>query len=183
MSTNDLTSASRDHVHPAPAAMEGIHILGLGNLGKYVAYALMRRCQQSASSQMAAAGSAATSRAIAFPAPTLLFHRPGLLADWEAAGRCVRCTTADTGVGSPGAGDEKAEGFHVELFEGATGVKQELGGRSDSIIKHLIVATKAHATAAALAPLRARLDRNSHILFLQNGMGKLQIPVSALNFA
>ncbi len=155
--------------------MEGIHILGLGNLGKYVAYALMQRCQQAAARQMAATGSAAMSRPIIFPAPTLLFHRSGLLADWEASGRSIRCATPNTRVGSSGAGETRSEGFHVELLAGATSANPELEGRSEGI-KYLVVATKAHATAAALAPLRGRLNRGSHILFLQNGMGKFQSP-------
>ncbi|KAK3905996.1 ketopantoate reductase PanE/ApbA C terminal-domain-containing protein [Staphylotrichum tortipilum] len=157
--------------------MEAIHILGLGNLGKYVAYALMRRCQQTASI-LAATGPAPTSRAITFPAPTLLFHRPGLLADWEAAGRSIRCTSPTIGAGSPGAGESRAEGFHVEMLDGADDVTRQ---RSDGI-KYLIVTTKAHATAAALAPLRVRLNSNSHILFLQNGMG-VSDEVSAKVFA
>jgi 2-dehydropantoate 2-reductase len=125
--------------HPARAGtMASIHILGLGNMGKYVAYALMRQQQQ-------------TPRAGVRP-PTLLFHRPALLADWKKADRSIRCTAATSQglVEGPRAG-----GFSIDLL----GPTATTGAQP--AISYLIVATKAHATAAALAPLRHRLDEAS----------------------
>ncbi len=124
--------------------MASIHILGLGNMGKYVAYAIMRQRQQAAAARI--------------PPATLLFHRPGLLADWTRAGLSIRYTamTSQGPVEGP-----RVEGLSIDLLDSAVTTR----------IRYLIVATKAHATAAALAPLRYRLDGESHILFLQNGMG------------
>ncbi len=124
--------------------MASIHILGLGNMGKYVAYAIMRQRQQAAFAST--------------PPTTLLFHRPGLLAEWQSAGLSIRYTamTSQGPVEGP-----PVQGFSVDLLDSTVATK----------IRYLIVATKAHATAAALVPLRHRLDARSHILFLQNGMG------------
>jgi len=140
--------------------MESIHILGLGNMGKYLAYGL-RRCQQASTS---------------FLPPTLLFHRPGLLDDWEGANRSIRYTDK-TRPGSPATEGPRAEGFRVELVEpiatqGQIENHSEVVVGSITPIKYLVVATKAYAVATALAPLKHRLDRNSHILFLHNGMGE-----------
>lgn len=147
-------------------SMESIHILGLGNMGKYLAYGLMRRYQQ-----QALTGSRP------FPPPTLLFHRRGLLDDWERANRSIRYTDK-TRPGSSEAEGPRAEGFRVELVDplATQGLRIEnhpevvVGNKTP--IKYLIVATKAYAVAAALSPLKHRLDRNSHILLLHNGMGK-----------
>ena len=54
-------------------ANQGIHILGLGNLGKLVAHSL------------------AASRAV--PSVTLLLHRPQLNAQWIEAGRSIDVVT------------------------------------------------------------------------------------------
>ncbi len=129
--------------------MESIHILGLGNMGKYVAYAIMRQRQR----QQAAFAH--------LPPPTLLFHRPRLLAEWKSAGLSIQYS-AMTNRG-PVEGP-RAEGFSVDLLDSSVTTR----------IRYLIVATKAHATAAALTPLRHRLDGGSHVLFLQNGMGMVE---------
>ncbi|KAK4040611.1 ketopantoate reductase PanE/ApbA C terminal-domain-containing protein [Parachaetomium inaequale] len=142
---------------------KGIHILGLGNLGKYVAYGL-RRSQQT----IAASGHL-------LPV-TLIFHRDGLLADWKSADRSIwyTCNTSQT---SPAAKKSRATGFRVELLANAAAGNREAEGQPDvtvgsnAPIRHLIVATKTYATAAALAPIKHRLSKDSDILFLQNGMG------------
>ncbi|KAK4158239.1 ketopantoate reductase PanE/ApbA C terminal-domain-containing protein [Chaetomidium leptoderma] len=138
---------------------KGIHVLGLGNLGKYVAYALMRRRAH-------------------FPPVTLMFHRTSLLADWKNADRSIRCTDK-THQGNLATEETRVEGFRVELLDDAAAAgNKELGAHqpdvtigSKSPIKHLIVATKTYATTAALTPIKDRLSKDSNVLFLQNGMG------------
>jgi 2-dehydropantoate 2-reductase len=144
---------------------KGIHILGLGNLGKYVAYGLRR-------SQQTVAASGAVSPV------TLIFHREGLLADWKSADRSIwyTCNTSQSG---PAAEQSHATGFRVELLGNVntaagnreTEIQPDVTVGGNAPISHLIVATKTYATAAALAPIKHRLSKDSNILFLQNGMG------------
>lgn len=125
------------------AASKGIHILGIGNLGKYVAYALKKQCVQQP--------------------VTLLFHREGLLAEWEKAGRAIQCTSGNV--------PDSRGGFEAELLPPPAN-PEATGSASGGSIRSLIVATKTHATTAALNLVKHRLDGDSSILFLQNGMGK-----------
>ncbi|KAK3358549.1 ketopantoate reductase PanE/ApbA C terminal-domain-containing protein [Lasiosphaeria ovina] len=125
-----------------------IYILGVGNLGKLVAHSLARR-------------------EAAAPV-TLLFHRPGLLADWEASGRAIKCTT-------DGVVDTRRN-FSVELLPNGYGTRtgRESGSETQHRpppIHYLVVTTKAYSTLAALELVKDRIDRNSTILFLQNGIG------------
>lgn len=122
-----------------------IHILGVGNLGKYVAHSLMRRNPRSS-------------------APiTLLFHRKRLLADWDNGGRVIQCIA--------GGSVDRRGGFKVEVLPSSeTGPAADEGVPTP--IKNLIVATKSYATTDALRLIKHRLDRESNVLFLQNGMGK-----------
>lgn len=137
----------------------GIHILGLGNLGKYVAFALGCK-QQTAVSPV-----------------TLLFHRKGLLEDWAREGRSIRYYTSDCLKKGPPIEKLRATGFRVEFLgissaanHGAEYQTHVIKG-SKSPIRYLIVTTKTYATTAALAPIKDRLGKDSHILFLQNGIG------------
>jgi 2-dehydropantoate 2-reductase len=133
-----------------------IHILGLGNIGKYIAHGLIRGARQQGASPAASCRK---------PTVTLLFHRPGMLDEWEKAGCAIESTTLDTASSQSSnsslAKSTHARGFHVEL----------LNAGETTPIKNLIVATKTYTTTSALAPLRHRLGRDSHILFVQNGMG------------
>jgi 2-dehydropantoate 2-reductase len=137
----------------------GIHILGLGNLGKYVAFAL-RRKQQTVVSPV-----------------TLIFHRKGLLEDWERESRSIRYYTPDCLKTQPPVEKLRATGFRVEFLGTSSAANHGVENQtyvingSKSPIRHLIVTTKTYATAAALAPIKDRLGKDSHILFLQNGIG------------
>ncbi|KAK1751999.1 ketopantoate reductase PanE/ApbA C terminal-domain-containing protein [Echria macrotheca] len=118
-----------------------IHILGIGNIGKLLAYAL----KQSRPS-----------------APvTLLFHRPGLRSEWSAAGQSITYTTPSSP--SP----QKATGFDVELVSARSSAPHGTLPEIDN----LIIATKTYATAAALNLIKPRLSRHGTILFVQNGWG------------
>lgn len=110
-----------------------IHILGIGNLGKLLAHSL-RRCHPE------------------IPI-TLLFHRPSLVDEWNAAGRQIE-------IVRNGKFDRQND-FNYESASEDSGSK----------IENLIVATKTHSTVRALQPLRGRLGPRSTMLFTQNGIG------------
>jgi len=118
-----------------------IHILGVGNLGKYVAYGLSKLSDP--------------------PPVTLLFHRPSQLDDWNAGGRAIH--RISNGI------SERVTHFDVEVLQ--TSQQCIEGTRPSGPIKYLIVASKTYMTIAALSLVKDRLDSTSHILFLQNGMG------------
>ncbi|KAH0562072.1 hypothetical protein GP486_003224 [Trichoglossum hirsutum] len=96
------------------------------------------------------------------PAPpvALLLHRPELLSEWEKAGRCIDVVTDGS--------SDKQRSFTTEMISND---KSDANATS-SIIKNLIVTTKTYATSAAIRPLKHRLNHESTILFLQNGMGR-----------
>ncbi|KAL2137198.1 hypothetical protein VTI74DRAFT_6409 [Chaetomium olivicolor] len=119
------------------------YIVGVGSVGKYVAHSLATGCLDP--------------RFKGSQTVVLLFHRDGLQAAWEAEGRAIRAMSPD------GRATVTADGFMTGRSYGPTANSRG--------IKHLIVATKAHTTAAALAQIKDQLTASSHILFLQNGMG------------
>jgi 2-dehydropantoate 2-reductase len=108
-----------------------IHVLGVGNLGRLFAHALANGPSP--------------------PPLTLLLHRPGLLPEWEAAGRKVSITTNGT--------------------TNSSGVYDISTPNDEGDISNLIVATKTLHTTTALEAVKHRLNTKSTILFLQNGMG------------
>ncbi|KAH9862937.1 hypothetical protein J1614_010750, partial [Plenodomus biglobosus] len=118
-----------------------IYVLGVGNIGKFVAHALRKQHP--------------------WLPISLLFHRPDLIDDWDAAEETIVCITN-------GCSDKRA-GFNVEIISSSTNpnCSQALGNP----IKHLIVATKTHFTIHALSLVKHRLQSSSSILFLQNGIG------------
>ncbi|KAF2851164.1 2-dehydropantoate 2-reductase [Plenodomus tracheiphilus IPT5] len=85
---------------------------------------------------------------------TLLFHRPSLLEEWNGAGRSIEIVRG-------GVSDTQSGFSHEDV------------SHNGSQIQQLIVATKTHATAKALQPLRGRLSPTSTLLFLQNGIGTI----------
>jgi 2-dehydropantoate 2-reductase len=68
---NVIRRATRHFMHQH-ASDDTIYVLGVGNLGKYVAHSLMKQ----------------TSKPV-----TLLFHRPSLEVKWRAQGGCIQCIT------------------------------------------------------------------------------------------
>jgi 2-dehydropantoate 2-reductase len=87
---------------------------------------------------------------------TLVFHRKGLEGERRDAGKAIQCII--DGV------VDRTSGFRVEFLSDMQDATEP--------IKYLIVATKANMTLEALRPLEAKLNSDSVILFLQNGMGK-----------
>ncbi|KAK4457589.1 ketopantoate reductase PanE/ApbA C terminal-domain-containing protein [Cladorrhinum samala] len=123
-----------------------IHILGLGNIGKYVAHALRKHNPD-------------------LPI-TLLFHKRVMLGAWQKEGQTITSIRQ-----SPQLDERNGQGgFNIELLGNLPkGAKSE--STSQGPIRNLIVATKSYRTATAIKPLKHRLDKDSNILFLQNGMG------------
>jgi len=130
-----------------------IYVLGVGNLGKYVAHSLMKQ---------------------ALGSVTLLFHRPGLKEQWQSAGSQIQCVTDGT--------PDATSGFGVEVLPPSepSAVDQAHQKPDEKPIKNLIVATKTYMTTGALERVKGRLGPRSTILFLQNGMGMFGDPLKRL---
>ncbi|KAJ5949584.1 2-dehydropantoate 2-reductase family protein [Penicillium verhagenii] len=99
-------------------------------------------------------------RSVADPPPvTLLIHRESLFQD---------LSTNDWKLGL-------RVGEHGDLQQ-SSGFSAELLGKAASStnqIRHLIVAVKASATAAALEPYKDRIGRETTICLFQNGLGQI----------
>ncbi|KAL5337572.1 ketopantoate reductase PanE/ApbA C terminal-domain-containing protein [Aspergillus crustosus] len=132
-----------------------IHILGVGNVGTFVAHSLASQSSP--------------------PPITLLLHRP----EWYTAFRRWKHQVA---VQSKGLSDVKT-GFDVNVLHEGFWRSIPAENREDNasaapieqapheVIECLIVSVKAPVTADALQTVHHRLTPNSTILFLQNGMG------------
>jgi 2-dehydropantoate 2-reductase len=121
-----------------------IHVLGMGNVGRFVAHSLRKSHPN-------------------LPI-TLLFHRPSLVGEWEKSGHCIEIITNDirdrqTGFDTEVIGKLEEQGLN---FEG-----------NENPISNLVIATKAHTTKAALERVARRIDSKSTLLFTQNGMGNI----------
>ncbi|PVH87914.1 2-dehydropantoate 2-reductase-like protein [Cadophora sp. DSE1049] len=145
-----------------------VHILGLGNLGRLFAHALATSPHP--------------------PAITLLFHRPSLLEDWEAAGRQIQITSKDLTTTST------SSNYSVEIIEynpnpnppaqhdhpsSASHPNPPLAPNLEPI-QNLLITTKAQHTLSALTPLLPRLTHQTTLLFTQNGLGTIDEVTSAL---
>ncbi|OOF98584.1 hypothetical protein ASPCADRAFT_204343 [Aspergillus carbonarius ITEM 5010] len=144
-----------------------IHILGLGNVGTFVAHSLMSRPSP--------------------PPVTLLLHNPDLYNSWLAKKKSLA-------LNSNGLDDIKT-GFDVNVLSGKVwhsfpywdqngedrqpiaetegAVEESLAesAEDDERIECLVVAVKAPVTAMALESVSHRLTPDSTVLLLQNGMG------------
>jgi 2-dehydropantoate 2-reductase len=152
-----------------------IHILGLGNVGTFVAHSLASRPSP--------------------PPITLLMHHAEMYSSWLARKKCLA-------INSNGLDDIKT-GFDVSVLQDQTwrsipswseknktsAAKQSISGMTarqeaeelltnsaedDEPIESLIVCVKAPVTALALGSVHHRLTPNSTVLFLQNGMGTIE---------
>ncbi|KAA8645660.1 hypothetical protein EYZ11_002485 [Aspergillus tanneri] len=144
-----------------------IHILGLGNVGTFVAHSLASRASP--------------------PPITLLLHNPDLYRTWLAKKKCLAVNTnglddIKTGFDINVLGDKtwhslpywNKDGTPEEGIESQEANVEESLARSaedDEHIECLIVTVKAPVTAMALESVSHRLTPDSTVLFLQNGMG------------
>ncbi|KAB8236808.1 hypothetical protein ETB97_011317 [Aspergillus alliaceus] len=147
-----------------------IHILGLGNIGTFVAHSLASRSSP--------------------PPVTLMMHTPNLYRSWLERKKCLAINT--NGL------DDIKTGFDVNVLNDKTWLSvpywnqdgtTENGNESideyaqqaatdgasaeDERIECLIVAVKAPVTATAMESVKHRLTPDSTVLFLQNGMGAI----------
>ncbi|KAH9214951.1 ketopantoate reductase PanE/ApbA C terminal-domain-containing protein [Leptodontidium sp. 2 PMI_412] len=150
-----------------------IHILGLGNLGRLFAHAL------------------ATSP---HPPPiTILFHRSSLQEDWENAGRRIEITSKDLTSSSSSSNysvevvdpninnsTNTSTSNHNLVQDENTQEKEQKSDPDGDLIENLIITTKTLYTVRALTPLAHRLNKNSTLLFAQNGMGTVEEVTAAL---
>ncbi|KAI9740120.1 MAG: hypothetical protein M1818_004871 [Claussenomyces sp. TS43310] len=148
MSAEDVTTACQTTSHT-------IHILGAGNIGKFVAYALAGLADR--------------------PTITLLLHHPHAIQQWYDEGQFID-------VVRQGLSDARA-GFNVEYTEMAPywprgqpmsefdRIFSYSKNRDHWYIEKLVVTTKASFTVSALLSIKDRLGPSSTICFLQNGMG------------
>ncbi|KAF1913471.1 ketopantoate reductase PanE/ApbA C terminal-domain-containing protein [Ampelomyces quisqualis] len=155
-----------DFYRADPVMDRRIHVMGVGNVGKLVAHAL---------------------RGIPNPPPvTLIFSKWDMMTKWSESPR--RLTVVTDGDA------EIREGFDAEIAiprlryhhkevglnaSSAVSVggsskgppQQALAGESTEPISSLIICSKAPFVLQGLSSVKHRLDKNSVILFLQNGMG------------
>ncbi|OJJ96395.1 hypothetical protein ASPACDRAFT_54728 [Aspergillus aculeatus ATCC 16872] len=122
-----------------------IHILGLGSIGTFIAHSL---------------------RSLpARPPVTLLLHRPGLYDQFLAREGKLRVQIGESGPST------EQNGFEVELLEkGQDSAHQQ----STDPIKCLVVTVKASSTIAALQSIQHRLNHQSTVCLLQNGLGQIE---------
>lgn len=162
-STAFANRKASDFYRAQPVLDRRIHILGLGNVGQFIAHSL---------------------RGIKNPPPvTLIFHRWQTLNEWKESDQQIQVIT--DGIG------EKSEGYDAELaylrrrfhgkeipVNGATDTQTTVShmreNESAEPINSLIVCTKTPNVLQALAAVRHRLHKESVILFLQNGMGTVE---------
>ncbi|KAL4759816.1 ketopantoate reductase family protein [Aspergillus foveolatus] len=123
-----------------------IHILGVGNIGTFVAHSLASRPSP--------------------PPITLLMHNPEVYQTFQKRKQTLA-------INSLGLDDNKT-GFDVNVLSDGTwrsipyvNTKEEEAEQ----IECLIVSVKAPATVSALESVRHRLTPKSTVLFIQNGMG------------
>lgn len=151
-----------------PVVDRRIHVMGMGNVGKFVAHAL---------------------RGVINPPPvTLIFSRFEKLNEWtESLQRLTLITDGDAEVRDgydaelaipriryhgKEVGMNPTSGTSLEDRTTGDGTTQQiLEGESTEPIRSLIVCSKAPFVLQAVSSVKHRLDKDSVILFLQNGMG------------
>ena len=122
-----------------------IYILGIGNVGKFVAHSLAGIPNR--------------------PPITLLLHRQALLHEWKSDGEHIDIVSHGF--------SHKRKGFQTEVIRPPE--YRDLDRRETrEPIQNLVVAVKSPQTVAALSVVAHRLNRQSTIVFLQNGMGILE---------
>ncbi|KAF2131882.1 hypothetical protein P153DRAFT_364361 [Dothidotthia symphoricarpi CBS 119687] len=159
-----LSSRATDFYRTNPVLNRRIHIMGVGNVGSFIAHAL---------------------RGIPNPPPvTLLFSNWAKLSEWnESPQRLSLVTDGDT---------EIRDGYSAEIAipriryhgkeVGLSGTTESLSapqsksleGESTESISSLIVCTKAPYVLQGLSAVKHRLHKDSVVLFLQNGMGTVE---------
>ncbi|PGH06091.1 hypothetical protein AJ79_06625 [Helicocarpus griseus UAMH5409] len=136
-----------------------VHVLGLGSIGAFAAHSLAEIPSR--------------------PNIKLLLHRASLLNDYKANGSQITLKTREGGVVNHSEFDfevlHNSTSWHVASeIDGVGESSAASGSRVNDTIENLILCVKGKQTVDALRPLRYRLNRNSNILFLQNGSGMME---------
>jgi 2-dehydropantoate 2-reductase len=157
-----------DFYRAKPVFDRRIHIMGVGNVGSFIAHAL---------------------RGIPNPPPvTLIFSRWDKLTEWnESQQRLTVVTDGDAEVHDgfdaeiaipriryhgKEVGLNASSAVPIETEDGSGDSQQEaLSGESTEPIRSLIICSKASFVLQGLSSVKHRLNKDSVILFLQNGMG------------
>ncbi|CCU75788.1 hypothetical protein BGHDH14_bgh00283 [Blumeria hordei DH14] len=129
------------------SSIKPIHVLGLGNLGRFIAHSLH------------------FSQKIA-PPIHLLFHRQSLWKEWEEASCQIRVTSNDLDHPSRSTTTSSSI-FNVEPTSAPVA---EFGP-----IHNLILTTKSHRALEALRSVKHRIVPDTTILFVQNGLGAIEL--------
>ena len=164
---SSLAQGADEHPHETnKLQLSGrVHIIGIGNVGSFIAHALASRQSR--------------------PPITLLMHHPAFYEKFrqkektisiEYNGLLDKSTDYDVEVRANGAwhaassvGPQVDEiGFEIEQ-------SSPTENTSNDHIECLIVCTKANVTERALRSLKGRLNSNSSILLMQNGMGIIEV--------
>ncbi|KAJ4264351.1 2-dehydropantoate 2-reductase (Ketopantoate reductase) (KPA reductase) (KPR) [Fusarium torreyae] len=132
-----------------------VHVLGLGSIGTFAAHCLAEISPPFS------------------PSVTLLLHRASLVDEYLNNESHITLETREGETVKHGNYRlEFLEGNNWYGFDKSTG--RASGTRRTDIIDNLIVSVKTPQTAAALRPLKDRLNASSHVLFLQNGSGMIE---------
>ena len=164
---SDSPLLGRAQASQRPEIPRTIHILGLGNIGLFVAHSLAGIPNR--------------------PPITLLAHKKGSLRVWRETGETIEMVT--NGL------SESRHGFEIEYVPPWTPERSQALGSSaassensesipppkasstmqgnDDTIWNLVVSVKASVTVQAVSTVAHRLSQDSSILFLQNGVGML----------
>lgn len=152
-----------------------IHLLGIGNVGSFVAHSLAGR---------------------QFPPPmTLLLHHSNVYRSWISKKECiainvnglddvksgfdvnVKSSDSDTWYSLPwdkdGTPEERDRTLSEKLRDGNIEKSLAQSEVDDSTIECAVVTVKANQTVRAVSSISNRLNRDSTILLLQNGMGTI----------
>ncbi|KAH7190985.1 ketopantoate reductase PanE/ApbA-domain-containing protein [Fusarium oxysporum] len=132
-----------------------VHVLGLGSIGTFAAHSL------------------AEVPAPLTPSVTLLLHRPFLASEFLKNGGRIRLETREGRV------VDQHGNYSLEVLDNGEWYSPSTTPGLDQVaqtdmIDNLVVSVKGPQTAAALKPLKHRLNASSHILFLQNGSGMIE---------
>ncbi|KAJ5693153.1 2-dehydropantoate 2-reductase (Ketopantoate reductase) (KPA reductase) (KPR) [Penicillium macrosclerotiorum] len=131
-----------------------VHVIGLGSIGTFTAHSI---------SEIASA-----------PTVTLLLHRRSLLQEYRLAGSQIRFESRD-------GKKHISQGYEIETLSDGQWLSSPSGALNDDCrnvnrdpISNLVVCVKATQTESAIRSLANRLNRDSNILFLQNGAGMIE---------
>ncbi|OLL23087.1 putative 2-dehydropantoate 2-reductase, partial [Neolecta irregularis DAH-3] len=123
-----------------------IHLLGIGNIGCFVAHALRTLPDP--------------------PVVTLKFHRRRQVDEFMARNGEITVKRENVATHS--------DGYKAEFYRARELRMETYGGIDMSLISNCIVTTKACDATSALSYVHQRMNRDSTLVLLQNGMGILE---------